>query len=354
MKIAILGDTHFGAKNDSVILHSHMEKFYKDIFFPYLKEHQIDTIIQLGDLFDKKKGVNFLTLTNSKDYFFDMCAKESITLHINVGNHDTYFKNTNEINAANLLLNEYKNIQVYTNPLDIEIGGCGFLIIPWICSDNQERVETLIKNTKAQIAIGHLELSGFAMYQGGALNAHGQDPNIFSKFDMVLTGHYHHKSTNNNIHYLGTPYELTWSDYNDQKGFHIFDTDTRELTFIKNPYILHNKILYDDEGKDLDDILNISDDLFKDCYVKVVVLNKTNPYYLDLFVKKLEDDGAIDVKVVENPLVMELNNIEVGEVEDTITILHTVVDEVDTSIPKEDLKGLLTSLYYEAEGLEKE
>ena len=37
MKIALLNDTHFGARNDSNIFDEYFYKFYDNIFFPYLK-----------------------------------------------------------------------------------------------------------------------------------------------------------------------------------------------------------------------------------------------------------------------------------------------------------------------------
>ena len=62
MKIAIITDTHFGAKGDSQIFLEHTFKFFEDVFFPTIKERGITNVLHLGDLMDRRKYVNFHTL----------------------------------------------------------------------------------------------------------------------------------------------------------------------------------------------------------------------------------------------------------------------------------------------------
>lgn len=351
MKIALLGDVHIGARNDNQAFHDYFERFYRDVFFPYLKEHNIDTVVQFGDLFDRRKYINFLSLYRSKQYLFDPLRDNGITMHVFVGNHDTAYKNTNEVNSPELLLNEYDNIYVYNEPVDIELDGTPITLLPWVCSGNFNQCIEHIEQTNAQILFGHLELAGFEMHRG-AVNDHGQfDNDILSKFDVVCSGHFHHKSSRGNIHYLGTPYEMSWSDYNDPRGFHIFDTDTRELTFIKNPYEMFQKWFYDDTTwPGFDQINDFNFSQAKGCIVKVVVKNKTNPYWFDMYIDRLEKAGALDIQVVEDHLNLNLedDNDIIDEAEDTLTILRKVVDGIDTNVPKKDLDSFLTTLYSEA------
>jgi DNA repair exonuclease SbcCD nuclease subunit len=350
MKIALLGDTHFGARNDNQAFHDFFEKFYRDVFFPYLIENNIDTVIQFGDLFDRRKYINFNTLARSRKYFFDQLALAGIGMHVFVGNHDTFYKNTNEVNSPDLLLTEYTNIKVYSDPIDVTFDGLPITLLPWVCSGNIQQCLDHIENTPAQILFGHLELAGFEMYRG-AVNDHGQfDNSVLSKFDIVCSGHFHHKSSRGNIHYLGTPYEMSWSDYNDPRGFHIFDTDTRELEFIRNPFVIFNKIHYDDADKSMDDVVDIDYAQYKGAYVKVIVRNKTNPYWFDMFVDRLEKAGTVDIQVVEDHLNLNLEDEGdiVSEAEDTLTILRKVVDSIETNVPKKDLDSFLTTLYTEA------
>lgn len=350
MKIALLGDTHFGARNDNSAFHDYFEKFYEQIFFPYLRDNGITMVIQFGDLFDRRKYINFSTLAKSRNYFFDPLEKTGIFMHVFVGNHDTFYKNTNEINSPELLLNDYKNVKVWSDPEDIWIDGTKITLLPWVCSGNYERCISHINGTDAQILFGHLELAGFEMHRG-AVNDHGQfDNSILSKFDVVCSGHFHHRSSRGNIHYLGTPYEMSWSDYNDPRGFHIFDTDTRELEFIRNPFMMFNKIHYDDIDKKFDDILNVDFNGYHNTFVKVIVRNKTNPYWFDLFIDKLEKAGVVDLQVVEDHLNLNLEDDAdiIDEAEDTLTILRKVVDGIETNVSKKELDSFLTSLYTEA------
>ena len=353
MKICLLGDTHFGARNDALSFHDYFERFYRDVFFPYLDKNGITHVIQFGDLFDRRKYVNFVTLSRSRQYFFDEMAKRNIQLDVFVGNHDTFYKNTNDINSPDLLLHDYKNISVYSNPVVKNYDGLDIALLPWVCSGNYVDSLKFIEDTRAQVLFGHLELAGFEMHRG-AFNDHGMDTKIFDKFDMVCSGHYHHRSSRGNIHYLGTPYEMTWSDYNDPRGFHIMDTDTRELEFVLNPNRMFNKIHYDDSNKTMEELVEVDMSMYKDSFVKVVVSNKTNPYWFDLFITKLEKTGVVDMQVVEDHLNLNLEDDAdiIDEAEDTLTILRKVVDGIDTQVPKKELDSFLTSLYNEALSVE--
>ncbi len=349
MRIGLLGDTHFGARNDNLAFHDYFERFYTDVFFPYLEKNNIDTIVQFGDLFDRRKYVNFVTLSKSREYFFDKLRDKGITMHVFVGNHDTFYKNTNDVNSPDLLLNDYPNVHVYSHPRNWEIGGTTIALLPWVCSGNYNTSLQFIENTNAQILFGHLELAGFEMHRG-TFNDHGMDTKLFDKFDLVCSGHYHHKSSRGNINYLGTPYEMTWSDFQDPRGFHILDTDTRELEFIQNPHRMFNKIHYDDSNKTMDEVLDVDLEMYRNTFVKVVVHNKTNPYWFDMFVTKLEKNGVVDIQVVEDHLNLNLEDDSdiIDEAEDTLTILRKVIDSIDTNVSKKELDNFLTTLYNEA------
>lgn len=349
MKLCLLGDTHLGARNDNLAFHDYFELFYKNVFFPYLKEHNIDTVVQFGDLFDRRKYINFVSLYRCKQYLFDPLRDNGITMHVFVGNHDTAYKNTNDVNSPDLLLKEYDNITVYSDPVVANYDGLDIALLPWVNTSNYAKSIEFVNSTSAQILFGHLELAGFEMYRG-AISDHGMDPKIFSKFDIVCSGHYHHRSSRGNISYLGTPYEMTWSDYNDPRGFHIMDTDTRDIDFIVNPYRMFNKIHYNDTDKTMDELLDVDLEMYRNTFVKVIVHNKNNPYWFDLFIDKLEKNGVVDMQVVEDHLNLNLEDDSdiIDEAEDTLTILRNVVEGLETSVPKKKLERVLTNLYTEA------
>lgn len=350
MKIALITDTHWGIRNDSSIMHDHMKKFLDDVFFPELDRNRIDLIIHLGDLVDRRKYINYLTAKRLREDFLDPIKNRNITMHIIAGNHDTFYKNTNGVNALReLVVDKYDNVHVHDmRPIEIFPDGRPILLLPWICDENKEDTLEAIRKSSAAIAMGHLELSGFEMYRGH-VSDHGDDPKIFDKFDLVLSGHYHTRSNSTNIHYLGTSVEYNWSDYGDPKGFHILDTSTRELTFIKNPYNIFHKMFYDDAGKQLDEVIVFDANKYKNCYVKLVVKNKTNPYWFDLVVEKIEKVGVADLQVVEDHLNLDLADDTdiVSEAEDTISIIRNYISGMTVNDHKR-VENIIQSLYIEA------
>ncbi len=326
----------------------HISRYYKNVFFPYLKEHGINYVVHLGDIVDRRKYINFVTAKNLDNDFIEPIYKNKLFLHAIIGNHDTYFKNTNEINSMNVLYRDNAHFNYYSEPTEFSIDGCKILFMPWICSDNYEQCMSAIEMTDAQVLFGHLELNGFEMYKGSP-NNHGFDPKLFDKFDIVCSGHFHHKSSKGNINYLGAPYEMTWSDYDDPRGFHVFDTSTRELTFIQNNDKIFHKIFYNDADSDYMEIVNQDFSQYVDCIIKVVVKQKTNLHMFDLFIDKLEKAGVADLQVVEDHLNLnlELDDDLLEEAEDTFSLLNKYASQVSKS-DNEQLTLLLQELYNEA------
>lgn len=349
MKIALITDVHWGARNDSQAFIEFYRKFYTDYFFPTLEELKISTVIMLGDTFDRRKYTNHATVKASKEIFFNILQEKNISTYVLIGNHDTFYKNTNEVNTVDLMLSEYDNLVSISKPKTIEFDGMPIAFIPWICADNYSECFNEINTTKADVCMGHFEISGFEMYRGHPSEG-GLSTETFSRFDAVFSGHYHHRSTNGNITYLGTPYELTWQDYNDPKGFHVFDTETRKLEFYQNPYTMFVRLEYDDKDKEPIDLDALD---LKNTYVKLVVVNKTDYYKFDIFINKLYTKGCHDIKIVEDMSEFQQGVIDENiNLEDTLSILSNYVDSISTDIDKEKIKTYMKSLYTEAINLE--
>lgn len=354
MKIALITDTHFGARGDSVAFAEYFNRFYYEFFFPYLKSNNISNIFHLGDIVDRRKYINFVTARHLRK-FIDECYTSNIRLDVIIGNHDTSFKNTNEVNAMRELYDHSKyEVNYYDEPTVVRLGDLDIGVLPWVCSGNYNESMEFLENTNAQVLFGHLEIAGFEMYKG-AVNDHGLSTRIFDKFDLVCSGHFHHKSTRGNINYLGAPYEMSWSDFDDPRGFHIFDTETRELTFIQNPYTMFQKWFYDDsKWQSFEAINEFNYAGAKGSYVKVIVKNKNNPFWFDTYIDRLEKAGALDIQVVEDNLNLQLEDDSdiVNEAEDTLTILTKVVDQWETPVDKKRLDSFLRTLYSEALSVE--
>ena len=351
MKIALLNDTHFGARNDSPVFLEYFMKFYEEQFFPYLEENNIKTLIHLGDVTDRRKFINFKTAHAFRQKFMKRLWEMKIDTHIIIGNHDTYYKNTNEVNSVSELCTTYDGVNepwIYTSPKEVEIGGCRMLFLPWICDDNYEESIYAIDNSTSEICMGHLEIKGFEM-QKGIINEQGLEKSQFKRFEKVISGHFHKKSDDGHIYYLGAQYEQTWSDYKDPKGFHIFDTQTRELERIPNPQRIHKKFIYNDKNNDYS---NIDLTEFNNTFVKVFVTNKTD----DVMFNKVLDGLHNKINTHEVMVIEDLNTdlgasvrediLEQGE--DTLTFLGNYVDQADTELDRQKLKNYLKELYVEA------
>src|SRR5579885_2504875 len=248
MKQAIITDSHFGARNDLPALQHNMGRFYSEIFFPTLDKHGIKTVLHGGDYTDRRKYVNYATARMVFDGYRTPIRERGIHEYIVLGNHDCYLKHTNDINSVEELCRDDATVTVIKHPVEMEIDGCEFLMLPWICDANREDSMRLIQESRASVVLGHLQLAGFSMYRG-QVNEDGMSAKLFDRFELVMSGHYHHKSQSGPVHYLGAPYPMTWQDYRDPRGFHLFDTETHELTFIENPFSIFNRIIYDDQGE---------------------------------------------------------------------------------------------------------
>ena len=352
MKIALLTDTHFGARNDNLNFNDYFYQFYEGVFFPYLQQNNIKHCIHLGDLMDRRKYVSYRILKDFRERFIQPFLHLEIDLHILVGNHDIYFRNTNDVNSLQELLGaNYKNIHIYPEAQEIDFDGFPILMMPWINPQNEIYSFGMMDETKADTMVSHLEVVGFEMH-GGHFSESGFDKSQFKKFDTIFSGHYHKKSDDGQIYYLGTPYQMTWSDYNCPKGFHVFDTETRELTRIVNPQKIFEKIYYDDtqENYDTHDV-----NQYRNKYIKLVVVNKNDLYKFDKFTDKLFKADCHEVKIIEDFTDLDANTVSDDIVEnsqDTMTLLGKYIDDLDVNLDKTKLKTDISKLYHEAQDLE--
>lgn len=382
MKIALLADTHFGVRNDTAAFYDSFDSFYTNTFFPTVDRLKIKHILHLGDVFDRRKYVNFQTLAKTREMFFVPMQDRGMEMKVILGNHDVYYKSTNRLNAVSLLLGEYlsgynpvidetlgrfetdtrrslmnvNNVAIYDKPCEANIFGMDALVLPWINPENYEASMKLIKESRQQLVLGHLEITGFHMYKGMVCD-HGVDPRIFQKFEQVLTGHFHHQSKNGPVHYVGAPYEMIWSDFDDPRGFHIMDTETLELEFVQNPDKMFYRVRYDDSadvpghsrpGPDIEP----SPD-WKGKYLKIIVIRKKDPYAFDQFMDQVWATQPFDVTLVEDEA-LDIDKVMDGKeqtliIDDTPTVLNAYVDAINNiDVNKPALKKLMIELYTEA------
>ena len=343
MRVAIITDQHFGCRKNSKLFHDYFLKFYNDIFFPYLEKENITTVIDMGDTFDSRKGIDFSALAWAKDNYYDRLKKMGVHVHTIVGNHTAYYKNTNDVNAVDLLLREYDNVTVYSEATEVTIDEwLNVLFIPWINQENEERTFKFIQSSDCHCAMGHLELNGFRAHRGCVMD-HGHESKLYSKFTKVFSGHYHTRSDDGRIYYLGNPYEMFWNDAGDRRGFTIFDTETLEHFHVDNPYTMFEVLYYNDESASLLDVRPYVNKI-----VKIIVKNKPRPKEFEKLVDKLLSAGVNDLKIVENFELQESEDFEVEESEDTLSILDRYIEESETELEKTFIKNLVRRTYQEA------
>ncbi len=340
MKVALITDSHYGARKGSKLFHDYFELFYKNVFFPTLEQYGITTVIHMGDAFDSRKSIDYQSLEWSKRVVFDPLSKYDV--HMIVGNHDSYYKNTNNTNSPQLLLKDYPNVKTYSSPTEIKVDKLNILLLPWICMDNQEQSLKMIQKTKAKVAMGHLELQGFRVNRSLVME-HGLEADIFKNFKKVFSGHYHTRSNNGTVFYTGNPYEIYWTDVNDTRGFTIFDTETLEHTPINNPYKMFHNIYYEDTNYQTFDTRE-----YENKIVKVIVRKKTDTKKFEKFIDKLYTSNIAELKVVENFELQESEGFEAFESEDTLSILNRYVEEAEVNLDKSIIQRLLQEVYQEA------
>ena len=342
MKIAIITDQHFGARKNSKLFHDYFLKFYNEVFFPTLEQYGITTIVDMGDTFDSRKGIDFSALAWAKDNYYDRLKEMGITVHTIVGNHTAYYKNTNKVNAVDLLLREYDNVYVYDAASEVTIGGLDILFIPWINKENEESTFRFIQTSDCHCAMGHLELNGFRAHRGCIMD-HGHASELYSKFTKVFSGHYHTRSDDGRIYYLGNPYEMFWNDVGDRRGFTIFDAETLEHFHIDNPNRMFYNIYYEDTPYQTFDTRE-----YENKIVRVIVREKSDTKQFEKFVDKLYASNIAELKIVENFQIQENEEFEAFESEDTLSILNRYVEEAEINLDKSIVQNLISEVYKEA------
>jgi len=351
MKIAVLNDTHCGIRNSSEIFLENARKFYAEVFFPYCEENGVEQILHLGDYYDHRKFVNFKALNHNRKHFLDEIRNRGMKMDIIPGNHDTYFKNTNDLNSLKECLGHYMNeIHIIMEPTVMKYGSLDIALLPWICNDNYDTCMNFIRECKSDWLAGHLELNGFDMMKG-IQNTGGMNHKLFEKFELVLTGHFHTSSRRDNIWYLGSQMEFFWSDAHDPKHFHVIDTESREITKVHNPHTLFEKIVYNDDKIDYNNY-DVSQCAQK--FVKVVVVNKKDTFLFDRFIDRIQNENIHELKIAENFQEFTGENVHDDNMEfdDTPKIVDSYIDGVDTDLDKDKIKIQMRELMTEAQALE--
>lgn len=351
MKVILLGDTHLGARGGADNFSDYFGKFFSDVLYPFMSSNGIDTVYQLGDLWDNRTALPLKAYHSALQMVSQPLVDNGYTMHVLLGNHDITLRESLKINTPESALKDYitsGHVVVYKEPTLVHVDeNCTFDIIPWICKENAVAVSDFMKRKEiGDICLGHFPIEGASMYVGIPAQG-GLKAEVFERYERVFTGHYHTRSElmDGKIQYVGTPYEITWLDAHDPRGFTVFDTITRKFEFVQNPFTLHQKIIYRDdapvpqglEGK----------------YVKLIVEQKEDVKKFDAFKNSIELQRPKDVSVFEDLSGWTRGDLgdeddDVLEVGDTLAVISRYIDSLETELPREKLKAYINGIYSEA------
>jgi DNA repair exonuclease SbcCD nuclease subunit len=346
--IGLITDTHIGARSSSSIFREYMKWWYENSFFPVLKDNDVKYIVHAGDFFDARNAITLQDI----DFVINWFAKQLIVYDIRfivvLGNHDVAFKNSNRIHSLSILKAAAPNhVTVIEEPRKMIIDNQDYVLVPWINNENYDSTLKFlndIENKKDVIVIGHFEINGMKMYKHSPLCEGGLDQSLFKEFKEVWSGHFHHRSKVGNIRYLGSLFHLNWEDYGDDRGFHIYDSDINNLTFLENKDSLFLEFEFN-----YDILKDVSDDELKSWiegrfirlyvlteYEKVHLLdtisriNKCKPHNLQIineFVLK-QQSKSVDDDVIEDRATKSTHDYIIDYVKEKSTFVREYMDNL--------------------------
>ena len=335
MKFLILGDLHIGARNGNSNFLKMMDSFFHDELFPFILKNKIDHVIQLGDILDKRKGIDFTISKYLMDDFFSWFEFNRVYLYSLTGNHDMYYRQSLGVDGPSQFAEKFKYVKIIKKPLvDKRI-----VYIPWVCDENKEAVEKFLKENKSpdKIVVGHFELAGFPIQKGFYADKGTLELKHLKGYHKVLSGHYHSPSEKGNIIYVGTPYELTWSDYGDNKRFFVYDNESKTLEEHPTKIKLYHKIFYQDG-------IVVDKEQYRASYVSVVIEQDYDEKKLEKFLKELDTVEPISVIVTDKRnRQQELTEEEISSA-DITNPMHIMLSQVDSVVENEELRSLVKSL----------
>lgn len=341
MKVAIVTDLHWGVRNNSHFFLKKMEEFYYNTFIPYLDDNNINCVWMLGDFYENRKHINVEVMNRSQE-FLRRLNDRGTKVYCLIGNHDCPYRNDNRVNSIIPMASGFENITVIEKFDVIEFDGTRIGFISWINPENREECLNWMREVDAKVLCGHFEINSFEVVKGVQCTS-GLKKSTFDNFDYVFSGHFHIRSTDGKITYLGNPYQTNWSEYGYEKGFHVFDTSSYSLEFIKNPVSLFNVMRYDESV----DIIKLDIEEYRDKVLRVYVEEVKNRNKLDLLIDRLAS-VTYSVEVIEDRAI-GIDTEVLVEKKDTIKLISEYIDSMDVeSIDKDLLRSLSFEIYQEA------
>jgi len=338
-RIIITSDWHFGIRSNNLDWFEIMKDYHESFFIPWLNENvqEGDVIYHLGDVFDNRQNVNLLIASYAIDLFERLSRIAPI--HIIVGNHDIYRKNTNEVTSVDIL-KHIPNITIHKEPTVHKYKGIKCLLMPWR-RDKEHEQETLAEYDKVDYLFCHSEVKGVRTTSNPHVKLEeGNDLNLFRKFKRVYSGHIHYAQRFSNVNFVGNPHHMTRSDRGNKKGIWLLDMETGSESFYENnrsPIFLKYKM-----SSVLEETVESLQQKFSNNFVDLQVTSKfLSNCNISTLINLLESHSRkIELDIQEEEV--EIEDFEVDEnVSGEFDILNISKTYIDSTSYDENLKERL-------------
>jgi len=308
MKVIVVGDLHFGMKGFNDKFFDNQLRFFNEQVFPYMRENNINEIIQLGDWLDNRKNMDIKFFNRIVNEFLETLKENGFKFTTFLGNHDIYFNSKLDVNLVKHFETLYpENVKVYSNRTKVKYGDMKYMFVPWV-TDKGVRLSEL---RTVDVLFGHFEIKNFEMVKGHKDEKSSLSTDYFKKapsLKRVVSGHYHVQGNDGFVMYAGTPYQLNWGDYQTSRGFFVFEGSDYE--FIENvssaKYI---KIKYDCNSESIIEISGLEDE----------------PLFFEN-VRQIKNSG---IDLTKHKVKFFINDSKDKEYESVIFLLHEMGVEMD-------------------------
>lgn len=300
--IIVIGDTHFGVKNNSLTWLKHQIQGFDEIvnYIEYsIRSFDRTTIIHVGDLFDSRSSINPIIYKEVSRELkrIDEILDGNGMMYIIGGNHDYYYPNETSKNFTGIqMLPKFNSIQyIVKESTKINIQGeQNAILIPWFEFHNFDTLKHILKNTsKNDIIFTHTDPIHWEA-----------NTRKFMEGMRLVTGHIHQPSTNRNVVITGASFPIDFADANSDRGFwNILDGNIEKICFHPIESSIHFFVLHED------DLTNWREkDIREDDYVEVLIKSSKIQDY-ENEIKELNGLFNVNISYIpENISIMENTN----------------------------------------------
>ena len=231
-KAAIFSDIHFGRKNNAEEHNQDCLGFIKWFCGQVKADTEIDHIWFLGDWHEHRAAINAFTLQRSYQGA-KLLNELNLPIMWLTGNHDYAFRNVRTTYTTEIF-EPFENIRVINDIEVIDEIYNGVLAIPYL---REDEYPIILDHKNVPVVMGHLELKGFRITGTGSVMEHGPEASLFfKKQKRVFSGHFHQRQSKGNVHFVGSPFPMDFSDANDSnRGMATYDFETDNLKYIDWP-----------------------------------------------------------------------------------------------------------------------